>query len=120
MLLIDQLGRQILPAQKDENQDAQFDGQISGSEHEGHGDDEVGTFLDQCPGRGQCGYGARGRRNTESVCQRDALCVGRPHVAGESLLGNEGLDHGADGVAENKGSAGFPEKANRRFGGVTV
>ncbi len=51
--------------------------------------------------------------------QSDALGIGATQIGGEPAFGNECLYHGADEITQDKGPAGFPEKAKGRLGRLT-
>jgi hypothetical protein len=112
---------QKLPAQEDENDDAQdayfndqigggFNDQIGEGEHEGNPGDEMRTFHDQRSSRSQCRRGARGADSPESGGQTAAFGIRTTQVWREPALGHKRLYHGADKVSQHESPAGFPKK----------
>jgi len=112
------LGRDELPSEEDEDQDAQLDDEVRRREHEGHAGDEVGALQDQRAGRREGGEGARRRDRAEGRREGHRRHAGVSHVPGQSGLRHEGLDHRADEVAEDEGPPGLPEEAEGGPGAV--
>ncbi|MEJ2525810.1 MAG: hypothetical protein P8Y73_09615 [Desulfuromonadales bacterium] len=53
----DHFGSKKLPAEEDQDENAEFDDQVGGGEHERHSRDEMRTFQKQRARRGQGGKG---------------------------------------------------------------
>ncbi|MFO7598147.1 MAG: hypothetical protein R6W92_17625 [Desulfocurvibacter africanus] len=99
-----------MPAQEDDNEDAQFNDQIGGGEHEGNRGDEMRTFYDPRPSRSQCRKGARKADSPKSGGQTDAFGIRNTQARREPALGHKRLYHDADKVSQNESSAGFSKK----------
>ncbi len=115
----DELGRSELPADEDGEEDAELDDEVGGGELEGHCGGEVGALAEEGAGEGDGGVGARGGGGAEPGGGGEGArgVVGKE--AGHLGLGDDGLDDGREGEAEDEGPEDLPEHGEGEVEGVS-
>ncbi len=113
-----ELGGDELPSQQDQEDEAQLEDEVGGSELEDDRVDEAGPSPEERPGHGNSRVRAGRARRAEAAGEDETLEVGLPECARHSALRNDRLDHGREQEAEGERPEDLPEHEERDLQGV--
>ena len=88
-----ELGGQELPAQQDEQHEAELEDEVGRGELEDDRVGEVRAAAEECAPHGHRGIGAAGGSRPEATGEKESLEVGAAQGAGDGPLRHHGLDH---------------------------
>src|SRR3989454_3878251 len=98
-----------LPAQKDEEDEAELEAQVGRRELEDDRVDETGSSAEESPGHRNRRIRAGRARSAQAACEKETLQVGSAQRAGHGPLRNDCLDHCREQEAKGEWPEDLPE-----------